>query len=156
MSVHPRQVTPSLLQVNSVLARLTGSEAAIEVCRFLRGEFPQYRWIGVYRIDGGSFRLEGSDGATIDPAPDGPIDGTTLGRAAETGQPVLLSDLATDGAEPGRVAGVRSRVTVPIRVGPGVAGAIVAESSSFAPLDASDARFLEQVAGKLAPRLASG
>jgi len=52
VTVPPRQTTPALLQVDAVLRRLQGKDAVQEVCRFLRMEFPHYRWVGVYALPG--------------------------------------------------------------------------------------------------------
>jgi putative methionine-R-sulfoxide reductase with GAF domain len=154
MSVHPRQVTPTLLHVASILSRLRGDDAAAEVCRFLRAEFPDYRWAGVYRIEGTNFRMAGWDGPGAAPALEGPLAGTSLDRAREGGKTVVVGALAAEPLEPVRAEGATSRAVVPIRFGANVIAVLIVESSAVTPLDASDGRFLEQVAAKLGPVLA--
>lgn len=152
MTVHPRQVTPSLLQIDSVRARLTGGALADEICRFLRSEFTDYRSVTIYRIRDGRVRPEGSDGETV-PFPEGPVSETPVASVIQSGRFAIEQGTVVSVPPPATGTGVRSRLVVPVLHEAKAVAVIVVESGSFAPLDGSDARFLTLVGERLAPAL---
>ncbi len=149
MTIHPRQVTPSLLHIDSILGRLTGADALREVVRFLRMEFPQYGWVGIYRKVGAELRLAAWEG----PAPTEhvriPIDQGLCGQAVRENRAVIVDDVAT---APGYLAcfrDTRSEIVVPIRREGEPIGEIDIDGQQIAAFDESDRRFLEEVARRL-------
>ena len=149
MPVHDRQGTPALLQVDAILGRLTGSAALSEVCRYLRQEFPHYRWVGVYRLDGTTLILEGWDGAAATEHTRIPIDRGICGQAAREGRTVIVEDVRAAPDYLSCFLETRSEIVVPIRSERGIAGEIDVDGNEVGAYDQSDRRFLEQVAGKL-------
>ena len=154
MSVPPRRASPALLQVDAILTRLTGAPAVTEVCRFLRAEFAHYGWVGVYALDGATLRLVGWDG-------DRPTEHTTIpvaeglcGRAARENTTILVGDVREHPEYLSCFLETRSEAVVPIRGADGrVLGEIDIDGSALNAYDASDGRFLEEVAGRLARSL---
>ncbi|EQD52891.1 GAF sensor protein [mine drainage metagenome] len=149
MAIHPRQVTPSLLHIDSILGRLAGADALREVVRFLRMEFPQYGWVGVYRKVGAELRLVAWEG----PAPTEhvriSIDRGLCGQAVRENRSVVADDVTTS---PGYLAcfrDTRSEIVVPIRRDGEPIGEIDIDGQTVGAFDDSDRRFLEEVAGRL-------
>ncbi len=155
MPIHPRQETPSLLQLDSILTHLSGAAAVSEVCRFLRSEFPHFTWMGVYRLDGPTLHLAGWDGdrptehATI------PLDRGLCGRAAREARTVLVGDVSREPDYLACFLDTRSELVVPIRGGATVLGEVDVDGNQLNAFDASDGRFLEKVGARLAPLLAA-
>ncbi|MGI0133083.1 MAG: GAF domain-containing protein [Thermoplasmata archaeon] len=150
MSVHVREVTPALLQIDAILVRLSGTNAFAEVSRFLRRQFPHYGWVGIYRTEGDELVLDGWDG----PAPTEhvriPIGRGVCGRAAREQRTVVVSDVTADPEYLACFLDTRAEIVVPIRRGDRVLGEIDIDGTSVSAFDASDARFLEAAAAKLA------
>jgi L-methionine (R)-S-oxide reductase len=149
MAIHPRQVTPSLLHVDSIVGRLRGKAALQEVVRFLRMEFPSYGWVGIYRRVESELLLIAWDG----PAPTEhvriPIDQGLCGQAVRENRSVVVADV---GEAPGYLAcfvDTRSEIVVPIRREGVAIGEIDIDGQRIGAFDESDRQFLEQVAERL-------
>jgi L-methionine (R)-S-oxide reductase len=150
MPVHPRQVTPSLLQVDAILSHLTGRQALAEVCRFLTHEFSHYRWAGVYRLDGTTLVLDGWDGPQATEHTRIPLDKGICGQAARENRTVIVADVRADPSYLACFLETRAEIVVPIRDGSTVLGEIDIDGNDVNAYDDSDRRFLESVAAKLA------
>jgi L-methionine (R)-S-oxide reductase len=150
MPVHPRQVTPSLLHIDSILGHLTGTAALAEVARFLRAEFPHYRWVGVYRLDGPLLRLTGWSGDQPTEHETIPVGRGVCGRAARENRSVVVGDVSKDPEYIACFLETRSEIVVPIRDAGRVVGEIDIDGSVLNAYDASDVAFLERVAGRIA------
>ncbi len=155
MAIHPRQVTPSLLHIDSILGRLTGADALREVIRFLRMEFPHYGWVGIYRKVGAELRLVAWEG----PAPTEhvriPLDQGLCGQAVRENRSVVVADVAT---APGYLAcfrDTRSEIVVPIRRDGEAIGEIDIDGQRIGAFDESDRQFLEGIAGRLTDAVAA-
>jgi putative methionine-R-sulfoxide reductase with GAF domain len=146
MTVPSRQVTPSLLHVDSILHHLHGGDAMPEVCRFLVAEFSPYRWVAVFRIESGVLRLDGQAGEAPGELDRIPVGEGFLGAAAREGK-ALSSGPGTPrpNEDPG--------MAVPIRTAGVVEGLLTVRGRSPTIFDGSDARFLDQVAARLAPEM---
>ena len=149
MAVRDRQTTPSLLQIDAILRRLHGAEALAEVCRFLRHEFAHYRWVGVYRLEGTTLVLDGWAGEQATEHTRIPIERGLCGRAARENQTVIVDDVRTSPEYLSCFLETRSEIVVPIRANGRVVGEIDIDGTAVGAYDASDQRFLEQVAAKL-------
>src|SRR5690348_16195177 len=115
MPIPPRAVTPSLLQIDAIRLRLSGTAATAEVLRFLRQEFPHFAWIGVYRLDGPLLRLDAWQGDRPTEHETIPVGQGLCGRAVRDNATVLVDDV---GKEPDYLAcflETRSELVVPIR-----------------------------------------
>lgn len=153
MSVPPRHGTPALLQVDAILGRLTGRAALAEVCRFLRSSFRHYRWVGVYRLDGLTLRLEAWDGPAATAHTQIPLDRGVCGRAAREGRSVIVDDVRASPEYLACFLETRSEIVVPIRAGAAVVGEIDIDGNELRAFDDSDRVFLEAVARKLTEAL---
>ncbi|HUZ80599.1 MAG TPA: GAF domain-containing protein [Thermoplasmata archaeon] len=149
MTVHPREVTPSLLHVDAILGRLKGRAALSEVCRFLRMEFPHYRWAGVYRLDGSTLVLEGWNGEAATEHTRIPIERGICGRAARENRSIVVADVRQEPDYLSCFLDTRSEIVVPIREGTAVLGEIDVDGTAVGAYDESDARFLEVIATRL-------
>lgn len=153
MSVDARRATPALLQVDAILQRLGGTAALTEVCRYLRQEFGHYRWVGVYRREGEMLELAGWEG----PAPTVheriPVGQGICGRAARLGTTVIVDDVGTAPEYLACFPETRSEIVVPVRSGAEVLGEIDIDGDRPAAYDATDDRFLTEVAHRLVPVL---
>jgi L-methionine (R)-S-oxide reductase len=156
MTVPGRQVVPALLQVDAVLSRLSGNEALSEVCRFLHQEFRHFEWVGVYRLEGTLLRLAGWAGDQPTEHVTIPVGEGLCGLAARENATILVEDVRTRPDYLACFAATRSEVVVPIRDGESVLGEIDVDGNVVKAFDASDARFLEQVAAKLVVATRSG
>ena len=151
MSVPDRQVTPALLQVDAILTRLAGRSALGEVCRFLVEEFRHYPWVGVYRRVGNELVLDGWHGPQATEHTRIPIERGICGQAARENRTVIVEDVSTAPEYLACFLSARSEIVVPIRDGGEVIGEIDIDGNQVKAFDASDRRFLEKVAARLAP-----
>ncbi len=150
MTVPPRAVTPSLLQVDAIVARLAGHAAIEEVCRFLRDSFPHYRWVGVYRLEGDSLVLDAWNGPSATEHTRIPIAKGVCGRAVRENRSVVVDDVRASPEYLACFLETRSEIVVPIRDGPRVVGEIDIDGNEVSAFDDSDRTFLERLAPKLA------
>ena len=155
MSVHQREVMPSLLQVDAILKRLSGAPVLSATARFLRHNFPHYRWVGFYRLEGETLVLDGWDGEAETQHVRIPVGEGVCGRAARENRTVIVDDVSSDPDYLSCFLETKSEIVVPIRQGGRVLGEVDVDGTSLKAFDASDGRFLEQVAAKLAATLAA-
>ncbi len=156
MPIPPRRATPALLQVDAILARLSGEAAATEVCRFLRSEFVHFDWVGIYRRDGPALTLLGWEGRAPTEHTTIPIERGVCGRAVREGRTVVVEDVSRDPDYLACFLETRSEIVVPIRSAGEIVGEIDVDGRELKAFDASDARFLEAVAARLGPLTAAG
>lgn len=149
MSVPPRQTTPALLQVGAVLSRLQGKDALQEVCRYLRAEFPHYRWVGVYALHGETLKLAGWDGEQATEHVEIPLGQGVCGRAARERKTVIVDDVRAAPEYLACFLETRAEIVVPVLDGERVLGEIDVDGNEVKAFDASDGAFLGRVATKL-------
>ncbi len=154
MTVPPRAVGATLLQLEAILSRLTGRGALDEVCRFLRESFPHYRWVGVYRLDGETLVLESWNGPAATEHTRIPVGAGICGRAAREDRTVIVDDVRAAPEYLACFLETRSEIVVPIRDGERVAGEIDIDGNEVGAFNASDRDLLEKVARRLSVALA--
>jgi len=154
VTVPSRATTPALLQVDSILARLSGRAALQEVCRFLRASFAHYPWVGIYRVEGATLVLDAWDGPKATEHTRIPLDKGICGQAAREGRTVIVDDVNADPNYLACFLETRAEVVVPIRHTGAVVGEVDIDGNSVRAFDASDRRFLESVAAKLGEAVA--
>ena len=156
MTVPRGSVTPTLLQLDAITTRLSGRDALTEVCRFLRATFPHYGWVGVYRLEGRELVLDAYDGNQATEHTRIPIDRGLCGRAARDATTVIVDDVRSSTEYLACFLSTRSEIVVPIFADGAVVGEIDIDSDRLAAFDASDRRFLEEVASRLSPAVLAG
>jgi L-methionine (R)-S-oxide reductase len=144
------QATPSLLQVDSILAHITGIEALGEVCRFLRHEFRHFRWVGIYLRDGDTLRLAAWSGPQATEHVAIPVGQGVCGRAAREGRTIIIDDVRTAPDYLACFLETRAEIVIPIRSGGTVIGEIDIDGNEVKAFDSSDDRLLTAVADRVA------
>jgi len=150
MPIPRRAATPSLLQIDAILMRLTGASALAEVLRFLRSEFPHFAWIGVYRVDGPLLRLAAWQGDAPTEHETIPVGRGVCGRAVREGRTVLVGDVSADPDYLACFLETKAELVVPIRSHDSIVGEIDVDGTTLHAFDATDADLLERVATKIA------
>ncbi|MHB8351590.1 MAG: GAF domain-containing protein [Thermoplasmata archaeon] len=156
MSIAARRSVPALLQVDAILGRLTGTEARSEVCRYLRGEFPHFDWVGIYRCEGSELVLDGWDGSGPTEHLRIPVTEGLCGRAVRDNRTVRVDDVSTDPSYLACFLSTRSEIVVPIREEGEAIGEIDVDGRTVAAFDASDEVFLAEVARRLVATFRTG
>ena len=150
MTVADRRVLPSLLQVDSIVGHLSGRQALSEICRFLRAEFPHYGWVGIYRRDGAELLLEAWEGLQPTEHARIGLDQGLCGAAVRENRTRRVGDVSSAPEYLACFPDTRSEIVVPIREGGQAIGEIDIDGTALNAYDASDERFLLEVAGRLA------
>lgn len=156
MNVPSPRASEALREVEAILGRRSGTDWLTEVCRFLRRSFPQYRWVGVYRLEGSTLVLDGWDGPAATEHVRIPIGNGVCGRAAREGRTVLVDDVRAAPEYLACFLETRAEIVVPIRTADTVLGEIDVDGNEVRAFDGSDQLFLERVAEQLTGVLASG
>jgi L-methionine (R)-S-oxide reductase len=149
MTVARPAATAALLQVDAIVGRLSGRGALAEVCRFLEASFPQYGWVGVYRLDGRELVLEAYSGPEATEHTRIPLEQGLCGKAARDGTTVIVDDVRASPEYLSCFLSTRSEIVVPVLADGKVVGEIDIDSDRLAAFDASDRRLLEDVASRL-------
>ena len=111
----------------------------------------------MYRLeDSRTLVLEGWDGDQPTEHTRIPIERGLCGQAVREGRTVVVADVSAAPEYLACFLDTRSEIVVPIRAGGKIIGEIDVDGTARNAYDASDARFLEAVAEKLAPLLAAG
>ncbi len=150
MPIRPVQSPPALLQVDSIMAHLSGIEALGEVCRYLRHEFRHYRWVGIYLCDADLLRLAAWSGPQETEHGTIPLGQGICGKAARENRSILVDDVRSAPEYLACFLETRSEIVVPIRAGGTVVGEIDIDGNEVKAYDASDDRFLTAVAERIA------
>ena len=155
MTVARAAATAALLQVDAIVARLSGRDALAEACRFLNASFPHYGWVGVYRLDGRELVLEAYAGPQATEHTRIPIDRGVCGRAARDAATVVVDDVRASSEYLACFVSTRSEIVVPVFADGRVLGEVDIDSDRLAAFDASDRQLLEQVAARLSAAVAA-
>ena len=138
--------------VRAAIAEAAGPEAAAQrVVDLLHDRFPSYDWVGIYWVDGRDLVLEPWTGPQATEHTRLPIGTGVCGAAAESGRTEIVGDVNADPRYLPCFASTKSEIVVPIFDGGEVIGEIDIDGSDLDAFDATDARFLEEIAAFLAP-----
>ena len=138
--------------VRAAIAEAAGPDAAAQrVVDLLHDRFPAYDWVGVYWVDGADLVLGPWTGPEATEHTRIPIGTGICGAAAASGETEIVGDVEADSRYLSCFASTRSEIVVPIFDGGGVIGEIDIDGSDAHAFDATDARFLEEIAALLAP-----
>ncbi len=129
-----------------------GRRAMAAAVGVLKGEVPDYSWVGVYLLDGNELVLGPFVGK---PSPHTriPVGRGICGAAAAEKTTIIVDDVNADPRYLACSIETRSEIVVPIMAGAEVLGEIDIDSDRQAAFGAEDKRLLEAVAAQLAPRI---
>ena len=138
--------------VRAAIAEAAGpGSAAQRVVDVLHDRFPPYDWVGIYWVEGSDLVLGPWTGPEATEHTRIPIGTGVCGAAAESGRTEIVGDVTADPRYLACFASTRSEIVVPIFDGSAVIGEIDIDGSDLDAFDATDARFLEEIAALLAP-----
>ncbi len=138
--------------VRAAIAEAPGPESAGQrVVDTLRERFPSYDWVGIYWVEGTDLVLGPWTGPEATEHTRIPIGTGVCGAAAASGQTEIVGDVSADPRYLACFASTRSEIVVPIFAAGEVVGEIDIDGSDPDAFDATDARFLEEIAALLAP-----
>jgi len=138
--------------VRAAIAEAAGPEAAAQrVVDLLHDRFPPYDWVGIYWVDGNDLVLGPWTGPQATEHTRIPIGTGVCGAAAESGRTEIVGDVSADPRYLACFASTKSEIVVPIFDGGEVIGEIDIDGSDLDAFDATDARFLEEIAAFLVP-----
>ena len=149
----PQQYAASLERIRAAIdAEPDGRRAPALAVGYLKQDFPDYSWVGIYFLEGEELVLGPFVGK---PSPHTRIPlGQGICGAAATGKATIIVDDVN--ADPRYLAcsiETRSEIVVPIMLDGEVFGEIDIDSDRPAAFGAPDRALLEGVAALLAPRL---
>ncbi|HJW84429.1 MAG TPA: GAF domain-containing protein, partial [Anaerolineae bacterium] len=150
-----RRQAADLAILNRVSTAVAASLDPTEVCRLIVNQIRQttdYEIVSVYLLEGDLLRLQAAIGfdRTL---PELPLERGVLGRTARTGEPILLTDVATDPDFIADASNVASEVCAPIRLGDETLGVINVETRAPRRLDRRDLNLLIAIAAQIAVTL---
>ncbi len=138
--------------VRSAIAEGPDREASAQrVIDLLHDRFPSYDWVGLYWVDGTDLVLGPWTGPEATEHTRIAIGTGVCGAAASSGTTEIVPDVNADPRYLSCFASTRSEIVVPIFDAERVVGEIDVDGSDLDAFDATDARFLEEVAALLAP-----
>ena len=142
--------------IRAEVAAAPGPDAAAQrAVELLHDRFPHYDWVGIYWVstssDGKDLVLGPWTGPEATEHTRIPIGTGICGAAAASGRTEIVPDVTADPRYLACFASTRSEIVVPIFEGGEVIGEIDVDGSDLDAFDATDARFLEEIAALLAP-----
>ena len=138
--------------IRAEVAGAPGPDAAAQrAVELLHDRFPHYDWVGIYWVDGSDLVLGPWTGPDATEHTRIPIGTGICGAAAASGLTEIVPDVNADPRYLACFASTRSEIVVPIFDGGEVVGEIDVDGSDLDAFDATDARFLEEIAALLAP-----
>jgi GAF domain-containing protein len=109
-----------------------------------------YRWVGIYEVTDGEIAIAGWDGPNEPAYPRFPRTQGLCGAAVETGETVVVGDVASDPRYLTTFASTRSEIVVPILRAGAVVGVLDVESDRSEAFGHDDRAQLEVAATLLA------
>ena len=159
MAVSRNEVT-QVKDYGAVLERVTtaireaadGRRAMAAAVGVLKGEVPDYSWVGVYLLDGNELVLGPFVGK---PSPHTriPLGRGICGAAATEKTTIIVDDVNADPRYLACSIETMSEIVVPIMAGSEVLGEIDIDSDHLAAFSGEDQTLLEAVAAQLATRM---
>ena len=132
----------------------TATDAMDVVVATLKQELPTYNWVGVYLLEGDELVLGPFRGAPT-PHVRIPLNRGICGAAASEQQTIVVDDVNSDPRYLACSLETKSEIVVPIMKDGVVYGEIDIDSHSHAAFGEADRVLLEEIADRLADRLAS-
>ena len=149
MNVPSEEASRSLREIDTLVRGHPGNDALLEVCRWLRGNLPRYRWVGIYVLHGEVLDLAAWDGPAATEHTRIPVGRGVCGRAVREGRTILVDDVRSAPEYLACFRETRAEIVVPIRTPHEILGEIDIDANEVAAFDGSDQAFLERVAERL-------
>ena len=115
----------------------------------LKSSFPQFSWVGIYRLDGETLNLAAWKGPQATEHVAIPLGQGIRGLAARTRETVVVPDVSKDPRYLACFPSTKSEIVVPIMADGTVFGEIDIDSDTPDAFSAHDRQFLEVVAEDL-------
>ncbi len=139
-------------EISGIVRKDAGrTETLLAVCELLKDKVPHYDWVGVYLVDGGTDEL------VIGPFAGAPTEHARIpfgrgvcGRAAETGETVVVPDVSKDSNYLSCSISVKSEIVVPIFKQGRMVAQIDIDSNELDAFSENDKDFLEKICGIVA------
>jgi GAF domain-containing protein len=142
-----------LSTVRAAIDRATsGDDAMRQAVNILKGDMPDYTWVGIYLLEGqelvlGPFRGKPSPHTRI------PLNSGICGAAASSRETIVVDDVDADPRYLACSLETRSEIVVPIMRGAEVLGELDIDSDKKAAFGPADRELLEAIATLLAARV---
>ena len=143
----------TLRQLAATIARASTAAEALDRAVEALARRPRYTWVGIYVVQGRDLVLGPWRGPQATEHTRIPIGQGICGAAAATGRTERVDDVTTDPRYLACFPSTRSELVVPIVADRRVVGEIDVDSDEPGAFTEEDERFLEAVAGLLAPHV---
>ena len=126
------------------------------VCRILNEEIPTDKWVGIYLVEGDELGLGAWGGPEATQHGRIPIGQGICGAAPTSGETIVVDDVNADPRYLACFLNTRAEIVVPIKDEDRVYGELDIDSDHRGAFGLADRQLLEEVAGRLAERIARG
>jgi L-methionine (R)-S-oxide reductase len=151
MNFSDREASQALEDGLRVVRSAPKGEVFSHLCRWLRKSYARYDWVGVYLLEGESLFLAAWDGEHATEHTTIPLALGICGMAARERRIINVKDVRQRPEYLACFLETRSEIVVPIQEGRVVLGEIDIDGKEEGAYDASDERFLEQLAKACVP-----
>jgi L-methionine (R)-S-oxide reductase len=124
------------------------------VCRVLNEEIPTHNWAGIYLVEGDELVLAAWHGPQATEHVRIPLGQGICGAAATSGETIVVDDVNADPRYLACFLNTRAEIVVPIKDERRVYGEIDIDSDHRGAFGLADRQLLEEVARRLAARIA--
>ncbi len=151
MNVTEERASSALSEARTLLRSGPEGGSLTPFCRWLRKDFEQYNWVGVYLLQGDQLFLAAWDGEHATEHTTIPLAKGICGMAARERRTINVEDVQARTEYLACFLDTRSEIVVPIMDGPTCLGEIDIDGKRRGAYDASDERLLEALAKELVP-----
>ncbi len=148
-----KKIEDHLNTIQDLITGISPESAMEKVVDYLKDNFPNYSWVGIYLVQGDELVLGPWKGPHATEHVRIPIGKGICGAAAATMKTEIVPDVSTDPRYLQCFPSTRSEIVVPIIYKGHVLGEIDIDSDLLNAFDRDDKEFLENVASLLAEKL---
>ncbi len=148
-----KRIEDHLNTIQDLITGISPESAMEKVVDYLKDNFPNYSWVGIYLVQGDELVLGPWKGPHATEHVRIPIGKGICGAAAATMKTEIVPDVSTDPRYLQCFPSTRSEIVVPIIYKGHVLGEIDIDSDLLNAFERDDKEFLENVASLLAEKL---